>query len=145
MIIGTYDNFGVTRSSCSCSSEYCATSVADPQLPNPRLVSANFHSDSDIPDSTVTHMVTQMGQFLDHDITLTPETHAEECCEHPDEDENCFPIPLPSVDPFYSSRSDGAVSCLEFTRSTAFCSEDHDEEREDEVTEQINGIVARSY
>ena len=90
-------------------------------------------------------MVTQMGQFLDHDITLTPETHAEECCEHPDEDENCFPIPLPSVDPFYSSRSDGAVSCLEFTRSTAFCSEDHDEEREDEVTEQINGTVARSY
>ena len=90
-------------------------------------------------------MVTQMGQFLDHDITLTPETHAEECCEHPDEDENCFPIPLPSVDPFYSSRSDGAVSCLEFTRSTAFCSEDHDEEREDEVTEQINGNVARFY
>ena len=84
----------------------------------------------------VTHMVTQMGRFLDHDITLTHETHAEECFKHPDEDENCFLMPISSVDPFNSSRSDGAVSCLQFTRSTAFSSED-----QDEVTEQINGII----
>ena len=92
-------------------------------------MSAVFHSDSDIPDSKATHMVTQMGQFLDHDITLTPETHAEDCCEHAEEDTNCFPINLPSVDPFYSSRLTGAVRCLEFTRSTAFCEEE--EERSD--------------
>ena len=80
-------------------------------------------------------MVTQMGQFLDHDITLTPETHAEDCCESAEDDENCFPLNIPIVDPFYSSRSDGAVHCLEFTRSTAFCEED-----EDQTHEQINGI-----
>ena len=79
-------------------------------------------------------MVTQMGQFLDHDITLTPETEAEECCEHADADENCFPIQIPSVDPFYSTRSTGAVHCLEFTRSTAFCEEERTGEHE-----QING------
>ena len=80
-------------------------------------------------------MVTQMGQFLDHDITLTPETEVHDCCEHPDLDENCFPIPIPSVDPFYSARSSGAVTCLEFTRSTAFCEEDETLDRE-----QINGM-----
>ena len=83
-------------------------------------------------------MVTQWGQFLDHDITLTPETHAEDCCEHAEDDENCFPINVPSVDPFYSSRLTGAVRCLEFTRSTAFCEEDH--ERADTHREQINGM-----
>ena len=101
-------------------------------------MSANFHSDSDVPDPVATHMVTQWGQFLDHDITLTPESEAEECCEHADGDENCFPIQLPSVDPFYASRSNGAVHCLEFTRSTAFCEEE--EERQDHAREQINGI-----
>ena len=134
--LGTFDNFGVNRKSCSCSDEYCALS-AGLSLPNPRLVSAVFHSDSDVPDSKATHMVTQMGQFLDHDITLTPETHAEECCEHPELDENCFPISIPSVDPFYSLRSAGPVRCLEFTRSTGFCEEE--DEREDSHHEQING------
>ena len=134
--LGTFDNFGVTRRGCSCKSEECADKAVE-ALPNARLVSAVFHSDSDLPDSKATHMVTQWGQFLDHDITLTPETHAEECCEHPEDDTNCFPINLPSVDPFYSTRLTGAVRCLEFTRSTAFCEEDHD--REDSHREQING------
>ena len=105
-------------------------------LPNARLVSANFHTDSDVPDNVATHMVTQWGQFLDHDITLTPEEHAEDCCEHAEEDENCFPIQIPSVDPFYSAHD---VSCHEFTRSVAFCEEDTDRTRE-----QINGTYFTS-
>ena len=44
-----------------------------------RQVSHNFHTDSDVPDSRITTMVMQFGQFLDHDLTLTPETEAE-CC-----------------------------------------------------------------
>lgn len=30
-------------------------------------------SDQDIPSSIATHMLTQFGQFLDHDIAATPE------------------------------------------------------------------------
>ena len=81
-------------------------------------------------------MVTQWGQFLDHDITLTPETHAENCCDNTVEDDHCFPINLPTVDPFYSSRS---VRCLELTRSTAFCEEQED--NEDRHHEQFNGNI----
>ena len=42
------------------------------RLPNPRHVSQKNHPDSDIPDPRFTHMVMQFGQFLDHDLTLTP-------------------------------------------------------------------------
>jgi hypothetical protein len=135
---GTFSGFGVDRKECSCSAEVCASN-ANLALPNARLVSAVFHADSDIPDTKATHMVTQMGQFLDHDITLTPETEAEECCVHPEADSNCFPITIPSVDSFYSSRASGAVRCLEFTRSTAFCEGEEEERQEDSHHEQING------
>ena len=103
-------------------------------------------------------MVTQWGQFLDHDITLTPgdddeddddshndddddnnitltpENEVHDCCHEPDQPE-CFPLTLPADDPFYSSLST-AQTCLEFTRSTAFC--------EDPTTtrEQMNAITA---
>ena len=43
-------------------------------LPSPRLVSTSVHKGiKDISDLSLTHMVTQMAQFLDHDIALTPE------------------------------------------------------------------------
>ena len=41
-------------------------------LPNPRWMSQRNHPDEDLPDTRYTHMVMQFGQFLDHDMTLTP-------------------------------------------------------------------------
>ena len=41
-------------------------------LPNPRWMSKRNHPEKDRPDRRYTHMVMQFGQFLDHDITLTP-------------------------------------------------------------------------
>jgi peroxidase len=80
-------------------------------------------------------MVTQLGQFLDHDITLTPEDEAHDCCLNPEGDESCFPIVLPQNDTFYSTLST-PQTCLEFTRSTAWC------EDLSKVREQMNGITA---
>ena len=103
-------------------------------LPLARLVSLTFHPDSDVASQEVSHMVTQWGQFLDHDITLTPENEVHDCCQEPEQSE-CFPLTLPSDDPFYSSLST-AQTCLEFTRSTAFC------EEPDTTREQMNAITA---
>ena len=89
------------------------------QLPNVREVSKTFDPDLDIPQDTYSLMVMQFGQFLDHDMALTPEVEQHECCEHPDREE-CFPIFIPREDPFYSSR-ELPQTCLEFTRSHQFC------------------------
>merc|ERR1712223_1799463 len=108
--------------------------LSEEALPSAREVSLAFHPDVPINSGVVTHMVTQLGQFLDHDITLTPEEEADDCCQHPEE-ESCFPIALPQNDAFYSTIS-VPQTCLEFSRSTAFC------EELSTVREQINGITA---
>ena len=80
----------------------------------------------------------QWGQFLDHDITLTPENDVEcECGHEEDNDEECFLIPVPSDDPFYSSLS-SPPTCLHFTRSTAFCTSDP-REQFNLITSYIDG------
>ncbi|QQP38454.1 Peroxidasin -like protein [Caligus rogercresseyi] len=77
-------------------------------LPNPRL-RRSF--------TVATHMVTQMGQFLDHDLSLTPEAHVEHCCDDATQTD-CSPISVPSDDSFYSAFNN---TCLEFTRSVQHC------------------------
>ena len=37
-------------------------------LPGPREISHSFHKDSNVPSTQITHMVTQFGQFVDHDV-----------------------------------------------------------------------------
>lgn len=85
-------NFGFQSGNCDSN----PASV----LPNPRLVSTNFHPDADKPANQLTHMFTQLAQFIDHDISISPEIEAEECCEHFTDDE-CFPIFVPSTDTFF--------------------------------------------
>ncbi|XP_040574499.1 salivary peroxidase/catechol oxidase [Lepeophtheirus salmonis] len=86
-------------------------------LPNSRHVSTTFHPDSDVPSTLATHMVTQFGQYLDHDLSLTPENHVFNCCGDNSKDE-CSAISIPSNDPFYSTVG---ITCLEFTRSQQYC------------------------
>ncbi len=95
----------------------CQTSDS---LPSPRAISRRLHRDRDLPDNDITLMVMQFGQFLDHDITLTPETHSDiDCCEEGNEnEENCFAIRIRRNDPFFIIHQE---DCLEFTRSEAFC------------------------
>ena len=63
-------------------------------------------------DMKMTHMLTQWGQFLDHDITSTPEEEMH-CCSTEDVAAECFPIRIGGQDSFYSPRN---KTCLDFSR-----------------------------
>ena len=92
-------------------------------LPSPRLVSTSVHKAAvDINDLFLTHMVTQMAQFIDHDITLTPEEVIPmNCClDKHKSHSNCFNIDIPKNDPFYSTLKP-PVTCMSFHISTRFC------------------------
>ncbi|XP_046371516.2 peroxidasin-like [Haliotis rufescens] len=98
-------------------------------LPSARLVSTTVHTpDDSYPVSrSITSMVMQWGQFLDHDITLSPIRTGMNgmpltCC--PDDvppfmrttldvslRDGCFPIPIPLGDRHFRSR------CMHFARS----------------------------
>ena len=79
-------------------------------------------------------MLMQFGQFLDHDISFTPEVNLDSgklnCCNtngmlSPE----CFTIDIPLPDPAFSE------PCHEFVRSTPHCSSP-------DVRQQLNGITA---
>ncbi|XP_026673359.1 uncharacterized protein LOC108629732 [Ceratina calcarata] len=102
-------------------------SVTGAPLPSARLVSAVIHEDKDVPLASVTHMLMQWGQFVDHDITATGQSRGfngsiPQCClnfgtgfqppefTHPE----CLPIPVSAQDNFFGPLG---VRCLEFARS----------------------------
>ena len=138
------DWFGVPQSLCPCSNSRECVNKAPVKLPNARLVSTNFFTDNkNAEDKYVTHMVTQFGQFVDHDLVLTPEEEEHGCCENfgPSRP-SCFPIHIPSNDYFYQSdelKAKGhSQTCLDHSRSTGCCSDDF----ESKDHEQFNGITA---
>ncbi|XP_011503270.1 PREDICTED: uncharacterized protein LOC105366506 [Ceratosolen solmsi marchali] len=102
-------------------------SVTGNPLPSARQVSDHIHEERDAPLISVTHMLMQWGQFIDHDITATGQSTAfndsvPQCClngglgfqpsefMHPD----CLPI---AVHPHDRHLSKLSVRCLEFVRS----------------------------
>ena len=96
---------------CHTVSRFCTyANAANPSslLPNPRLVSTTVHSHFDVPSGGTTLMTAMFGQFLDHDLTLTPEGHIEEhgeCCTpealRGEFEAPCFPVVLPRSDTFF--------------------------------------------
>ena len=110
-------------------------------LPNAREASNAIHSTNDEQEDSreFSLMVMQFSQFVDHDLTLTPQTpsclsgcQATEagdnvCCdqfvafhENPElfpnytRSSECWPIPVKEDDPYFSK---GGPKCLEFKRS----------------------------
>ena len=82
-------------------------------------------------------MFTQMGQFIDHDITFTPVHEGGQCCSTGGAE--CFNIAIPAGDDFFTNEAVPAQTCIDFHRSTALC--------ESLISgrnprEQINGITA---
>ncbi|XP_017874556.1 PREDICTED: chorion peroxidase [Drosophila arizonae] len=91
------------------------------QLPPARQVSLSIHRSSYETDSNFTVMLAVFGQFLDHDITATSLTTAQEgesidCCargtleQHPE----CFPVHILAEDPYYRQYN---LTCMNFVRS----------------------------
>ena len=90
----------------------------------------------------MTHLVAVFGQFLDHDMSLSPEEEACPCCEEgkdiSENSKNCFPIELPVVDQLAKG-----VPCLPFTRSVVFCektSVGNKHEQVNALTGKFNGF-----
>ena len=120
-----------TSGACASGSGACPTRT---ELPSARLASNQLIGDSDLPSTLLTHMVTQFGQFLDHDVTLSPEHEDEHCCDKADDPSDfCLPIRMSENDKFFSNFD---VHCLQFTRSVGFCEENGG------VLQQINGITS---
>lgn len=92
-------------------------------LPPPRDISLAIHRHKDRSAQGYTLMVMSFGQFIDHDITLTPISRTVDngminCCPlqnstHP----QCLPIVVRENDPFYSRFNQ---NCINFVRS-AMC------------------------
>jgi len=102
-------------------------------LPNPRWMSQRNHPDEDLPDTRYTHMVMQFGQFLDHDLTLTPKDESLNCCKENPNNPKCFTIPIPKRDRFYSWVNLTAT-CMNLVRSMPVCQRS--------VRQQYNAITA---
>ena len=72
-----------------------------------------------------TLMLMQFGQFLDHDLTLTPMMRQPngsliDCSSCNSDRKTCSPIEVSDKDPFFPAYTrDGAKRCLEFTRSNS--------------------------
>ncbi|CAL7934955.1 unnamed protein product [Xylocopa violacea] len=109
-------------------------SVSGKPLPSARRVTMVIHEDKDIPLASVTHMLMQWGQFVDHDLTATGQSRGfngsvPQCClkfgaafqpaefMHPE----CLPISVSEDDDFFGPLG---VRCLEFTRSGSAPAED---------------------
>ena len=92
-----------------------------PPWPSARQISWKI-GDSDImsdADSTgITHMLMQWGQFLDHDLDLSPVFDVECGCNHT---RQCHPIPVSPSDETFGSSSPNNATCLSFSRSIPAC------------------------
>ena len=88
-------------------------------LPNPRTVSQHIHTTQPTPDPKFTLTMMQWGQFIDHDLALTPihrgyNNSIIDCkdCKSGHEHPSCYPILIPKDDPTLPRHS-----CMAFTRS----------------------------
>ena len=93
------------------------------ELPMAREVSNWLHEEiiSQPKDFKNTMMLMQFGQFVDHDISLTPEFNlepergeGENCCKDRNMSPECFPMDIPPGDHHFNT------TCLDFVRSAPY-------------------------
>ncbi|XP_011499674.1 PREDICTED: peroxidasin [Ceratosolen solmsi marchali] len=91
--------------------------------PAARLISTSIIGTEDVsPDSSITHMVMQWGQWIDHDFDhALPAVSSESwgginCKKSCDNRAPCFPMEVPPNDPRIKNRR-----CIDFLRTSAVC------------------------
>lgn len=109
--------------------------------PSPRLVSSTLIRTNIItPDTEITHLVMQWGQFMDHDLDHAPPSvtiqsyNGVKCSDTCEYDEPCYAIRIPANDSRHPEKS-----CFEFIRSTSILAiDDADNSNDLPYREQLN-------
>ena len=93
-----------------------------PPVPSARLISKtiSFRNNSD-EEQPFTHILMQWGQFLDHDMDLSPELEPVPECEDCEFTEVCEPIHVADDDPAFGVGTLQNGNCLRFARSLPAC------------------------
>merc|ERR1719431_1595397 len=112
-------------------------------LPNPRTVSQNIHTSQVTPDTQFTLAMMQWGQFIDHDLALTPiprgyNNSIIDCksCSSAADHPSCYPILIPKGDPTFPPHS-----CMAFTRSLPGQNKLGPREHMNQVTHYLDGSM----
>ncbi|KAL0155432.1 hypothetical protein M9458_049695, partial [Cirrhinus mrigala] len=81
------------------------------------------HNENISLDMSLSHLLVEWGQWIDHDLTLTPQSPSTatfktgaDCTRTCSRDTPCFPIQIPLSDPRM-----GTQSCMPFFRSAPSC------------------------
>ena len=83
----------------------------------------------------------QWAQFVDHDISLSPEGTTTDCCKNPNQEE-CMPIMIPENDAYFRQLHN--QTCMQFTRSVPYCPKTSDCGVERENLNVISSILDTS-
>ena len=121
-------------------------SVDGRPLPNPRKVSQRIHTTQVTPDPKFSLSMMQWGQFIDHDMVLTPihrgfNSSILDCkpCNSSFDHPACFPILIPKDDIFYPKQSDR--QCMAFTRSLPGQQKLGPREQMNQITHYLDGSM----
>ena len=109
-----------------------------PPNPSPRTISANVVEDREQDELPFTHILMQWGQFLDHDLDLSPELEAE--CVSCEFTEICEPIHVADVDEDFGAGTPQNGDCLTFRRSLPTC--DNSRPNQFLPREQVNDLTS---
>ena len=83
----------------------------------------------------------QFAQFVDHDISLSPEGTTTDCCKNPYQEE-CMAILIPENDVFFRQLNN--QTCMQFTRSVPYCPDKIDSCTKRENMNIISGLLDTS-
>ena len=90
-----------------------------PPVPSARVVSTSIVRDRPLDETSVSHLLMQFGQFLDHDITRAAGFSGT--CSNCDKNDICLPIRVPVADEQFGIGTQNNGSCISFLRSIPAC------------------------